>query len=163
MYFMIIWPKVKFNVLLHSLFSFPLTLCPSLVLWCIYFSSFIFFLILSVLYSFRIGIVLARYQLRLNLSLQGLCANNPSLSYWRKSICGSKCFLFCFFPRCVPPITETLLHAGMLCICILVNHRCVVIEQVLVAVSVGCLHRQQLPGEQRPVGNMQHQSCGAHK
>lgn len=88
-------------------------MCPSLLLWYISFSSFTLFLTLSMLYSSRIGIVLARHPLLLNLSLQGLSANNPSLFYWRKSICGCHCLFFsklCATHHCSTATCRYALH-----------------------------------------------------
>lgn len=152
MCFMIIRAKCQVQCIHFSL-TFPLSLRPSVFLY--------FFLLLHILLSpsaldsSRIEIGLARYPSMLNLCLQGLCANNPSLYCWRKSVAF-------FLPPCVPPVIATLLHGGMFCMCTFAN---IIIEQVSVATFGEGFHRAGPFWwlNRAELGNEQHWSYAANK
>lgn len=72
--------------LMHTFLPYFPTISVSICPLMIYFFLLLPFFLLSVLDSSRIEIGLTRYPSMLNLSLQGLCANNPSSFCWRKSV-----------------------------------------------------------------------------
>lgn len=105
----------------------------------------------------RIEIGLARYPLIVNLSLQGLCANNPSLYCGRKSV--SHCL---FFNAVYYPLLQ---HCCMQvcsawpCYEIIVI---LIVEQVFL-VDVPRDNWSLEWGKRTEVGNVQHWSCAADK
>lgn len=127
----------QMSALMHTFLPYFPTISVSICPLVVYFFILLHFFFLSVLDSCRIEIGLTRYPSMLNLSLQGLCANNPSSFCWRKSVAPMSFFL----SHCVRLIIAPLLRGGMFCMCTFTNLRHIVNEQVSVAVFVGGLHR----------------------